>query len=114
MEIYYARTKTERIFDSESELDRKYGKQHGKKIRQRLTQLAAAESLENLSFVPGINCHPLKGTRKGEYGITTVEPFRLVIKIGNNPVPRRMDGGVDLSMVTEVFIMEVTDYHGRK
>ena len=37
-------------------------------------------------------------------------PKRLIVK-PTEPVPRTPDGGIDVSRVTEILVVEVVDYH---
>ena len=68
------------------------------KIHQRIGEISAAETLEEmLKFKIG-GCHPLTGDRVGEYGLYLVHPRRLVFKMVKNKI-------------NVVCILEVVDYH---
>lgn len=112
MEIVFCSEKLRKLCNSSAELRRKFGPQKGKKIEQRLSELRAAATLDDLSRLPSLSCHPLKGKLVGKFAITTVQPFRMVFEPAENPVPRLVDGGVDRMQVTAIRILEVdVDYH---
>ena|SRR5437867_10952901 len=77
---------------------------------RRIAELAAASSLADLRNAPG-RCHALAGTRAGQYALRLSARTRLVFEPFHDPVPRVVDGGIDLSRVTAVRILDVADYH---
>ena len=50
------------------------------KIAQRMTDLQLADTVEMLVQYSIGRCHPLKGSRKGEYAMDLVHPHRLVFE----------------------------------
>jgi len=99
--------------NSERESDRLWGPENARKIRLRITDLTAADSLAQVFLLPAARCHELKGGRAGQFAVDVRHPFRLVFEPANDPVPVRDDGGIDLPKVTKVRILDVEDYHGR-
>ena len=79
--------------------------------QRRIKDLEAAETLADMSAYPG-GCHPLKGTRKGQYSVRLWGGLRLVFVPSHNPMPLNDDGGLDLDKVIAVEIDSVVDYHG--
>lgn len=79
---------------------------------QRLDDINAADSLAILLKLPYAHPHPLYGDRKGQYSIDVKQPYRLLFRITDDPIPRKEDGGVDIDKVTSVMILEVADTHG--
>ncbi len=77
----------------------------------RIQQLAAARCLEEMYKVPGARFHPLTQNRLGQFSVDLEHPLRLIL-VPHGAIPRKADGGIDLSKVTSVKIMEVEDYHG--
>jgi len=55
--------------------------------------------------------HPLKGKRKGQYAIDVEHLKRLIIKPNHNPLPELADGGLDLSKVAKILVIEIENYH---
>lgn len=113
MEILFRSAKLAKECNSARECDRAYGDQLGKKIRQRLADLSAAETLEDVAKLPPARCHALSGDRDGQYAVDLKHPYRLIFEPACEPIPMKPDGGVDESMVTRIRVLEITDYHGR-
>lgn len=66
MELQFKNRKLQKLCNSEGESNRKWGDQNGRKIRQRLGELAAAETLADMRMHPGARLHELKGDREGQ------------------------------------------------
>lgn len=94
---------------SAKELDRKYGPKGSKRIRTRLSQLDAVETLDDMRNVPG-RCHELTGDLAGCLAVDLDHPYRLVFR-PLDPVPRKPDGGLDWCAVTSIVVIAVEDYH---
>ena len=90
-----------------------WGDQNAKHIRLRVQELRAAETLADVSTMPPTRCHGLSENRKGQFAVDCKDPFRLVFEPAHKPVPRLEDGGIDLSAVTAVRVLEVVNYHGK-
>ncbi|MFG0249796.1 MAG: type II toxin-antitoxin system RelE/ParE family toxin [Phycisphaeraceae bacterium JB051] len=88
-----------------------WGDKLASKLKQRLMELSAAETLEQISRLPPARCHELKENYKGKLAVTLKEQYRLIFEVGNDPRPCLEDGGLDWEKVTEVVILEVVDYH---
>ncbi len=97
---------------SEGELIRRWGKDGGRTIGRRLQQLAAAASLNLVRSIPAARFHPLKGNRTGQFAVDADHPYRLVFEPNQHPIPKKQDGGMDLTRVTKIKVIEVVDYHG--
>lgn len=81
------------------------------RLQQRLNELSAAESLEDLRSIPAARCHELTGNLKGKIAVDLVHPDRLVFSADHEPVPVKKDGGLDWTQVTAVLIEGIGDYH---
>jgi len=112
MDVEFGSRKLHRACNSERESNRKWGDQNGKKIRQRLAELAAAESLADIGMHPGARLHQLKGDREGQFAVDVKQPFRLVFEPAQDPVPLKDDGGIDLEKITRIRVVYIGDYHG--
>lgn len=53
---------------------------HVPKIRRILTALDSASSIADMKRFPGWDVHPLKGDRRGEWGITVTGNWRIVFR----------------------------------
>lgn len=110
MDIIFKTTKLEKIFNSERELQREYGKQ-AEAIKRRMAVLRGATCLEQVTHLPPEGCHELHPVKSGKYAVYLKHPWRLIFCVANNPIPKKEDGGVDKTKVTAIEIQSVEDYH---
>ncbi len=109
MKIYFDNRKLAKTLNDEKAIRKNYG-QMADKILARLSQIRAAESLEDLRYAPG-KYHELREDRKGQLACTLKEPFRLVFRPVNEKLPINEDGLLIWEAITEIIIIEITDYH---
>ena len=112
MDIIFSTSKLRKLCNDRSRLTRKYGFRQAALIRQRLDELRAAETLQDLRYLPAARCHELTGDRQGKLSVDLVHPYRLLFLPGDEPAPRKEDGGLDWTGVTAVEILGVEDTHG--
>ncbi|KMP10609.1 hypothetical protein UR09_05740 [Candidatus Nitromaritima sp. SCGC AAA799-A02] len=112
MEISFSKKNLQKACNSEKESNRRWEKSVARRIRQRLAEFQAADTLGEISRLPPARCHELTGKRKGRFAVDVSANMRLIFKPDHNPVPIMADGGIDLSKVTKIVILEVRDYHG--
>jgi proteic killer suppression protein len=74
-------------------------------------ELLAAETLAEMTRHAGARFHALKGDRQGQFAVNVDAARRLILEPADDPVPRRPDGGIDLSRVSSMLLVEVDDYH---
>jgi len=110
MDVVFVNRRLQKACNSAKEMAREWGSQMAKKLQQRLSELAAAGTLEDMRKLPG-RCHELKADRKGQLALDLVHPKRLVFSPDHNPTPALPDGGLDWSKVSKIVILEVVDYH---
>ncbi|WP_419934156.1 killer suppression protein [Candidatus Palauibacter sp.] len=79
-------------------------------MRRRLDDLRAADNLEVMRGLPG-RCHELRGQRAGVLSLDLHHPYRLLFEPADEPVPRKVDGGLDWGRVVAVRILGVEDTH---
>jgi toxin HigB-1 len=111
VEIRFTSSKTAKLCNSEKEMRGELGPRCAARLQQRLEELRAATTLEDMRCLPGARCHELTQDRKGQLAVDLVHPRRLVFQPAHDPVPTKSDGGLDWSKITEVVILEVVDYH---
>jgi proteic killer suppression protein len=80
-------------------------------IRNRLDDLAAADSLDVIRKLPQHRCHELTGNRKGQLAVDLAHPYRLIFKPDDDPPVTKTDGGIDWKRVKTILIIEIEDYH---
>ena len=110
MDITFKTAKMAKVFNSERDLDREYGKQSDA-IKRRMAVLRAAATLDRISHLPPERCHELQPLGNGLYAVDLKYPWRLVFAVGNDPIPRKDDGGVDKAKVKAIEIRSVGNYH---
>ena len=92
------------------EAGRRWGR-HASKVLQRVAELAAAETLADMSKLPPARCHQLAGDRKGQFAVDAGPKLRIVFEPANNPIPRKADKGIDLAIVNKIRVLSIEDYH---
>lgn len=112
MKIVFGDRKTKKVFDSDKELCRRYGAVLAKRIKQRMAELVAADSLQMVSHLPPPRCHELEG-RGHHFSVDVSANMRLVFcACGEFAV--REDNGLELSSVRTICVEEVRDTHEGK
>jgi proteic killer suppression protein len=90
---------------------RKWGPEMARKLRQRLAELRAADTLDDMRHVPSARCHGLTRDRKGQLAVDLVHPRRLLFVPDHDPLPVKPDGGLDWTAVKKILVLSVEDYH---
>lgn len=114
MDILFKRKKDRDLANEQSKLKREFrgNLRRAQLISARLDELADAEHLAVLRFLPQAYCHELKGRRKGQLAVKLDKGFRMVFEAANEPIPRKPDGGLDWTRVTAIRILNLAeDYH---
>ncbi len=109
MELTFATTRLQRLFESQKELRRAHGDKCAKKLMTRLADLRAASTLAEFRHLPG-RCHELDGNRRGQLALDLDGGKRLILS-PTGPNIRRVDGGLDWRLVEALSVLEVVDYH---
>jgi plasmid maintenance system killer protein len=110
MEITFSSEKLRKVLNDSRQISRNYGK-IAKTIERRLFDMRAVPNLEGLYALPGTGCHELSKNRAGQLAVNLGQPYRLIFKPTNNPLPLKADGGLNRNLVTAIEVLEITDYH---
>jgi toxin HigB-1 len=110
MELRFKTKRLKTQCEEPSEAQKKFGPKIGNKLTQRVSELHAAKTLDDIAKIPAARLHKLEGARQKEYAIDLVHPFRLIII----PVLEEDADVENLSSIRIVRIEEVTDYHGKQ
>ncbi|MCK5268901.1 MAG: killer suppression protein [Spirochaetes bacterium] len=111
MDIVFAKAKLERVFNSNSLLQREYGKEQAGIIQLRMSVLRAAPTLLHVPILKPDRRHQLEGNRIGQFAVDLKHPFRILFEPNHDPIPKKSDGGFDLDRITAIKIIGVEDYH---
>ncbi len=109
MKLYYHSKKLEKICTQERAMHKKLGDDMARKLKQRLMELRAADTLSDISHRPPPRPHELVENRAGQFSVDLAHPYRLLFIPANEPIPQKEDGGIDREQVTEVEIIEIAD-----
>ncbi len=110
MNITFKNRKLQKILTDPGEIKKAYGSM-AKRVSQRMDQLQAAPNLATIQSLPTLECHLLTGDRKGEWAVSISGNYRLIFDIDHHPIPTKEDGGIDSIRITDIRILETTDYH---
>ncbi len=111
MIILFVSSKLDKEFSDDRKLKRQRGDQQAKLIRQRLSELRAANTLADLWKVPAARCHELKENLKGCISLDLDGPYRLIVQPFGDGIQYRDDGGLVHTSVTTVIIEGVVNTH---
>ncbi len=111
MDVYFDAEELQGACNSSKAGDRRWGDQAARRIRLRLVQLHAAETLEDMRQFGGANPHELKGDRRGQIAVNGKGAMRIIFVPLHEPPPTKRDGGLDWRRVTAIRIVDIGDYH---
>lgn len=110
MKITFTQNKLKKIANDPVKCLKDMGKLRGTKFLTRLIDLRDAHTLEDVRHLPG-KYHELKGERKGQWACDLDQPFRLIFKPHENPIPSTPHGQYVWIEILGVEIIEMVDYH---
>jgi plasmid maintenance system killer protein len=110
VEISYRSRKLEKQLTDPKEMIKSYGLL-ARKINQRLKDLSGVDNLMIMRTIPAARCHELTGDHLGELAVYISGNFRLIFEPNHNPIPRKVDGGLNWQEVTKIQINNIEDYH---
>lgn len=99
MRVSFRTKKLERQYLSSKEAVKAYGDQVASKFIERVNIIKAAESIDDLVRLPGLNCHQLQGDLSGKWAIKLTGRYRLIFRLQEN---------VDVV----VQVVEVSNHYG--
>lgn len=114
MDIDFKTNALEKVCNDFAECRKQHGERCARKIIQRLNELRAAENMAVVNHLPPTKLHSIDGIMKDSFAVYVEQPFRIAFVIGNEPIPRKPDGGVDEAKVTFIIITYIGDYHGKR
>jgi toxin HigB-1 len=111
MEITFSDEKLKVLCESAKERKRRLGEPAAKNLKTRLDDLDAAACMEEMRNLPG-RWEELTGNLAGYFSCRLDKGLRLILRPKRQPPPTKPDGGLDWSLIDQVTVTEVVDYHG--
>ncbi|MDR9443270.1 MAG: type II toxin-antitoxin system RelE/ParE family toxin [Schleiferiaceae bacterium] len=113
MNINFATKKLEKLANNDRRMQKELGKVRANLLKRRLAQLADAETLEHVRNLPG-NYHELRNDRKGQWACDLDQPYRLIFKPQEDPIPSNEDGQYVWCRIVGIEVIEIINYHKEK
>lgn len=110
MDITFDDQELEKYANNDRLGQRKLGPARFKKYKQRLDQLKASTTLEDVRHQPG-RFHELTSDKKGLWACDLDHPYRLIFQPQEKPIPANNDGQYLWIKITGVEIIKIEDYH---
>ncbi len=99
MDIRFRTNKLERAYRNSKDGVRLLGTERHRRFVQRIDLIGEAQSVEELSRLPVLHWHSLHGDRAGQYAVTLIGNWRLILILVEDAP-------------NTVCVEEVIDYHG--
>jgi toxin HigB-1 len=114
MEIRLACGEMAALCNSSDEMRRRLGKFRAERLKQRLSELRAAETLEQFGCLPGPACHELNGRRTGQLAARLDDSWLLILEPDGDKVPTKRGRSkqgrrLNWTEITSVVILEVVN-----
>ena len=109
MELTYKTKKLENLCenaDYNRELQRLYGSEVAKKLPQRINELKAFDSVNDIPVTLPFRRHKLEGKRKDEFAVNINKEFRIIFRPYDSNIEI-----VDLRVIKNIEIMEVSKHY---
>ena len=110
MDITFSDKNLRKCANDDTYARKRLGALRARLFKQRLDDMAASESLEDLRYMPG-KFHELTKNRKGQWACHLDGSYRLIFTPHENPVPVSPQGIFIWAEIKGVEIIEIKDYH---
>lgn len=115
MKLYFKSRAIQKICNESARAQAKYGAPVAKRLQQRLMELNAAETLNDISHLPPVKLHEHKGSGKGIFTFNLSKKDRLYLTPNLTPFDftevEAESGEIDKTKVTEILIIKIDDPH---
>ncbi|MEN8245918.1 MAG: type II toxin-antitoxin system RelE/ParE family toxin [Thermodesulfobacteriota bacterium] len=81
MEVTFRTKKLKKEYLKYAVAQKAYGLQVARKYIERINIIKHARNIDELSRLPGLRCHPLKGDREGQFAISLTGFYRLIFTL---------------------------------
>jgi proteic killer suppression protein len=99
VQVKFRTRQLQRGYESHAEATRRWGAAVARRYVQRINDLYAAETVEDLYRIPPLRFHQLKGNRQGQYALSLTDRMRLIVSVTGEPTPT-------------VWVEEVSKHYG--
>lgn len=110
LKIDFLSAKDKEFFESSKQVTKAHGPENAKKLKVRLDDLDAAQSMEDMRHLAG-HWEELQNDRAGQFSARLHGGLRLIVKPQKQPPPSKPDGGLDWPTIDSIYIVEMVDYH---
>ena len=110
MDVTYKTKELQKYAEDQKYSIKKLGDVRSKQYTRRISDLLAAETLEDVRYLPG-NYHELTGNRKGQWACSLDRNYRLIFEPHEKPIPTNESGQYIWCEIRGVEIDEIVDYH---
>jgi len=108
MEFEFGNNHLQKLCEKENYAIKEIGISCARKLKARISDIQAATKVSELNVG---DPHPLSGDRKGQYSISLGGGKCLMFVPTNRPTPLIGKDKIDWSRVTQIKIIEISDYH---
>ena len=84
MIVEFRTRKLQKQYENYREAEKAYGAQVAKRYIERINIIKQSENIEEMKKLPGLNCHPLKGNRQGQWAVKLTGFYRLIFTLKGN------------------------------
>ena len=81
MQVKFRTRQLQRCYESHAAATRRWGATVARRYVQRINDVYAAETIEDLYRIPPLRFHPLKGDRQGQYALSLTDRVRLIVSV---------------------------------
>jgi proteic killer suppression protein len=86
VQVAFRNRKLEKCYRDHKRASLEWGEQVARKYIQRIDIIQEMENLGELSALPGLRCHELKGNRSGQYAVSLTGSWRLIFTLRGEEV----------------------------
>jgi hypothetical protein len=114
MNIQFASKRLQKELSEDKAMIKAHGPLRSKKAQDCPDDVACCTKLGGVRSTdePPHRCHELTGNRKRQLTVDLDHPYRLVFRVSQDPLPERVEGGLDWKQVTAIELIEIEDTHG--
>ena len=110
MKLDFLTAKDKAFYQDSKQVTRAFGSESAEKLKTRLDELGAAQSMDAMRTLPG-HWEELRKDRAGQFSGRLPGGLRLIVKAQRQPPPFKPDGGLDWCAIDSLYIVEVVDHH---